>query len=183
MSTQHLPIWYLGQINPDICDKAISEFELIPAQDAKMGVEGEFTEHSKRKTTLRFAESGHWFGNLMFKHGLEANVVCGWDYAITGHENVQYGSYGPDGHYDWHTDTFPLAGLPTERKVSVVCLMSDPSEYEGGELQIKLYQEYTTNLKKGDMIAFPSMLEHRVVPVISGTRNSAVVWLNGPRFK
>jgi PKHD-type hydroxylase len=70
-----------------------------------------------------------------------------------------------------------------ERKVSVICLLSDPSEYEGGDLQIKLYQEYTADLKKGDMIAFPSMLEHRVVPIQSGARNSAVVWLNGPRMR
>lgn len=80
-------------------------------------------------------------------------------------------------------DTFPLSGLPIERKVSVICLMSDPDEYEGGELQIQLYQDYKVDMKKGQIIAFPSMLQHRVVPIISGIRNSAVIWLNGPRMR
>jgi PKHD-type hydroxylase len=179
----HLPIWYIGQIPADVCDAAAREFMTIQPQDAAMGTEGEHQDKSQRDTVLRFAPTGHWFGGILAEHGKVANESMGWDYALTGHENVQYGSYGPNGHYGWHTDTFPLAGLPVERKVSVICLMSDPSEYEGGELQIKLYQEYTADLKKGDMIAFPSMLEHRVIPVKSGIRNSAVVWLNGPRMR
>jgi PKHD-type hydroxylase len=80
-------------------------------------------------------------------------------------------------------DTFLLSGLPIERKVSVICLMSDPEEYEGGDLQIQLYQDYKVEMQKGQMIAFPSVLQHRVLPIISGLRNSAVIWLNGPRMK
>jgi PKHD-type hydroxylase len=61
--------------------------------------------------------------------------------------------------------------------------MSDPSEYEGGDLEIQLYQDYKVDMQKGQLIAFPSMLQHRVVPIISGIRNSAVIWLNGPRMR
>jgi PKHD-type hydroxylase len=179
----HLPIWYIGQIPTDVCDAAVREFMTITPQDAAMGTAGEHQDKTHRDTVLRFAPTGHWFGGIMYEHGMAANKINSWDYDITGHENVQFGSYGPAGHYGWHTDTFPLCGLPVERKVSVICLLSDPSEYEGGDLQIKLYQEYTADLKKGDMIAFPSMLEHRVVPIQSGARNSAVVWLNGPRMR
>lgn len=178
----HLPIWYIGSVPSDVCDIAIEEFMQIQPQEAAMGTSGEHQDKSQRDTILRFAPEGHWLGGILAEHGKIANKYSGWNYNITEHENLQYGSYGPNGHYDWHTDTFPLSGLPIERKVSVVCLMSDPSEYEGGDLQIKLYQEYTADLKKGDMIAFPSMLEHRVIPVKSGIRNSAVVWLNGPRM-
>ncbi len=179
----HLPIWYIGNIPADVCDAAAREFMTIEPQDAAMGTDGEHQDKSQRDTVLRFAPANHWFGGILAEHGKVANDHCGWGYDISGHENVQYGSYGPNGHYDWHVDIFPLCGLEKERKVSVICLMSDPSEYEGGELQIKLYQEYTADLKKGDMIAFPSMLEHRVIPVKSGVRNSAVVWLNGPRMR
>lgn len=179
----HLPIWYVGNIPADVCDAAVREFMTIEPQDAKMGSDGEIDNKLHRDTVVRFAPEGHWFGGIMMEHGRLANKLMGWDYDITGHENVQFGSYGPDGHYGWHIDTFPLSGLPLDRKVSVICMMSDPSEFEGGELQIKLYQEYTADLKKGDIIAFPSMLEHRVIPVTSGMRNSAVVWLNGPRMR
>ena len=179
----HLPIWYMGSVPESVCDAAIAEFMEIEPQDAKMGTEGEVENKSYRDTTLRFASEGHWFGGVMQEHGRLANEKAGWGYDLTGHENVQFGSYGPDGHYNWHTDTFPLCGNPYDRKVSVICMMSDPSEYEGGDLQIRLYQEYTAPLKKGDLIAFPSILEHRVIPVISGIRNSAVIWLYGPRFR
>jgi PKHD-type hydroxylase len=179
----HLPIWLIGQIPTDVCDAAVREFMAIEPQDATMGVEGEVENKAHRDTVLRFAPEGHWFGGIMQEHGRLANLKMGWDYELTGHENVQFGSYGPNGHYGWHTDTFTLSGLPIERKVSVVCMMSDRDEYEGGELQIRLYQEYTADLKKGDIIAFPSILEHRVIPVISGMRSSAVVWLNGPRMR
>jgi PKHD-type hydroxylase len=70
-----------------------------------------------------------------------------------------------------------------ERKVSVVCLMCDPSEYEGGAFGIKLYQEYNPALEKGSIIAFPSSLEHKVYPVTSGVRTSAVIWMTGPMMR
>ena len=179
----HLPIWYLGQIDSSVCDKAMAEFDQIPSKDAAMGAEGEITEHSHRNTTVRFAESGNWFGYLMFKHALEANAACGWDYTVTGHENVQYGQYGVSQHYGWHTDTFTLSGSPMDRKISVVCMLSEPDEFEGGEFLIRLYNEYQPELKKGTLMAFPSILEHQVLPVTKGLRKSAVIWAYGPRFR
>lgn len=179
----HLPIWYMGQIPTDVCDAAAREFMEIAPQNATMGADGEHQDKSQRDTVLRFAPDGHWFGGIMYQHGLVANQAAGWDYDITGHENVQFGSYGPAGHYGWHMDTFPLSGLPLDRKISVICLMSDPAEYEGGELEIQLYRDYKVDMKKGQLIAFPSMLQHRVIPIISGIRNSAVIWLNGPRMR
>lgn len=179
----HLPIWYMGSVPADVCDAAIREFMLINPQDATMGANGQHEDKSQRDTVLRFAPEGHWFGAILQSHGRLANEKAGWGYELTGQENVQFGSYGPNGHYNWHVDVFTLSGAPVERKVSVVCMMSDPCEFEGGQFQIRLYQEYMTELKKGDIIAFPSILEHRVMPVVSGIRNSAVVWLNGPRMR
>lgn len=179
----HLPIWYMGQIPTDVCDAAAREFMDIAPQSATMGTAGEHQDKSQRDTVLRFAPDNHWFGGIMYQHGMAANQATGWGYDITGHENVQFGSYGPAGHYGWHMDAFPLSGQPLDRKVSVICLMSDPSEYEGGDLEIQLYQDYKVDMQKGQLIAFPSMLQHRVLPIISGIRNSAVIWLNGPRMR
>ncbi len=179
----HLPIWYMGQIPTDVCDAASRDFMKIEPQKAKMGADGQYEDTTHRDTVLRFAPDNHWFGGIMYKHGVAANQSAGWNYDLTGHENVQFGAYGPKGHYGWHMDTFPLSGQPIERKVSVICLMSNPEEYEGGELQIQLYQDYQVDMQKGQLIAFPSMLQHRVLPIISGIRNSAVIWLNGPRMR
>lgn len=179
----HLPIWYIGKLPTEICDLAVSEYSMIPSRDASMGIDGEKVEHKTRNTTVRFAPDEHWFGGIMLEYALKANQETGWGYDIDSHEAVQYAEYGPEQHYHWHCDTFTLSGSPKDRKVTAVCLMSDPSEFEGGEFQIQLYQDYTAPLEKGTIIAFPSILQHRVTPVTSGKRISATIWLNGPRFK
>jgi len=49
--------------------------------------------------------------------------------------------------------------------------------------KVRLYNNYTAPLEKGTIIAFPSILEHRVIPVTSSIRYSATMWFNGPRFR
>lgn len=181
--TQHLPIWLLGQVPTEVCDAAIRDLSLIEPYDATMGTEGEKKELSQRNTAVRFAPDGHWFGGIMYEHALKANRDNGWNYEIDYHEAIQYAEYGPEQHYDWHTDTFTLSGSPYDRKVTAVCLMNDPSEFEGGNFEMRLYQDYVAPLQKGTIIAFPSILYHRVTPVTSGIRISSTIWLNGPRFK
>jgi PKHD-type hydroxylase len=179
----HLPIWYLGQVPSSVCDAALAEFMAIEPRDAAMGVAGDTHNHSQRSTTIRFAQDDHWFGHALFGHGIAGNRACAWGFEVDRREAVQFAEYGDGQHYDWHVDTFPLAGLDSDRKVTVVCLMNDPSEFVGGEFEIRLYAPYTAPLSKGSVIAFPSMLEHRVAPVTSGKRYSATMWLGGPRFR
>jgi len=179
----HLPIWFIGQIGEDVIDKANVEFKIIETKSATMGPEGQTIDMSGRNTTISFAQDDHWFGLQMFEFAKIANKECKWDFDIQGHEAVQYAEYGPKQHYHWHVDTFPLSGRPIDRKITVVCLMNDPNEFQAGQFQIKLYQEYTAPLVKGTIIAFPSFLEHRVIPIESGTRYSATMWVNGPRFR
>jgi PKHD-type hydroxylase len=179
----HKPLWYVKEIPAELCDLAIKDFLKVAPKDANMGQNGEVNNHEHRNTSIRFIDPGHWFTYLMHEVGREGNVTCRWQYEVNGQENLQFAEYGPNQHYDWHVDVFPLAVSPTDRKISIICLLSDPEEFEGGDLEIKLYSQYKAPLKKGTIIAFPSILEHRVTPVISGLRRSAVVWMTGPRFK
>ena len=96
-------------------------------------------------------------------------------------EDIQYTVYNSDdeGYYDWHLDMDPSKA---KRKLSLVCQLSDPSEYEGGELQINTGNVLTVEKEKGTVILFPSYLLHRVTPVTKGTRRSLVMWIEGPAF-
>lgn len=179
----HLPIWYIGQAPLDECDRASAEILELPPFDATMGSSGERRAHAHRSTTVRFAPDKHWFGQRMFAFAQEANRQTEWNYELVGHEAWQHATYGVDQHYEWHVDNFPLTRGNIDRKVTVVCLLNDPSEFDGGEFQMRLYQEYVAPLGKGSVIAFPSILEHRVTPVTRGVRMSATMWLNGPRFR
>ena len=92
---------------------------------------------------------------------------------------VYHGSEG--GHYDWHIDE----GLKkSQRKLSMSLQLSDPSAYEGCELQFHASRQIETAPRdRGTAIVFPSYTLHRVTPITSGTRKSLVVWAAGPKFK
>lgn len=177
----HLPLWYLGQLGGEMCDRVVQELLPVEAKEATMGLDGAETNLATRKTTVHFAEAGYWLEGIFERFAMEANKTCGWTYHLTGAERVQFAEYGPGHHYTWHTDTFTLSGAPEDRKVTVVCLLNDA--FEGGDFEVRLYNDYKAPLKKGSMIAFPSILEHRVTPVSEGTRYSATMWFNGPRFR
>jgi PKHD-type hydroxylase len=70
------------------------------------------------------------------------------------------------------------------RKLSVSIQLTDPKEYEGGELY--LYDDDKGTLmdkKQGTLILFPSYVLHEVMPVTKGERNSLVTWVTGNQFK
>ncbi len=85
------------------------------------------------------------------------------------------------GNYTWHQD-FGSSGI--SRKLSMVLQLSDPNEYEGGELQILTSGQPNTVWKKRGLITvFPAWTLHQVTPVVKGTRQTLVTWISGPAFK
>ena len=106
-----------------------------------------------------------------------------WNFDVWGfHDQLQYTTYyGDGGHYDWHMDVG--AGI-SNRKISCVVQLSDPNEYEGGELQMNPGGNII-NVPKGLGLVcfFPSFLLHRVTPLNGGVRRSLVTWLCGANFR
>jgi len=112
---------------------------------------------------------------------LEINKSKNWNYDITDMFPFQYSVYHENDHYDWHVDTGSAYLKQKERKISFSLILND--NYEGGELEFKNSDEnMSLDLDKGDMVTFPSFLEHRVKPVLNGTRISLVGWMLGPKF-
>ena len=93
---------------------------------------------------------------------------------LTHYDQSEHGMYG------WHQDY----GMGVSRKLSMVVQLTDPSEYEGGNLQI-LTGPNPQNVRKqrGLIAVFPSFILHQVTPVTQGNRQSLVAWVSGPRFK
>ena len=142
-----------------------------------------------------------------------ANYECGWRYDIVDSEQLQFTVYDGDKkqHYDWHTDSqcdhhmarrsmqfhkpkennlvyTPQTNLlGTVRKLSVSAILNDG--YEGGELMFRFLdqnsnvKEVTISPELGDVVIFPSYLDHKVAPVTKGIRYSVVAWFGGPPFK
>lgn len=103
---------------------------------------------------------------------------------IKGLENLQYTKYGIDQHYNWHWD-LSFGWENYQRKMSVILMLSEPDEYEGGELEIcnngNFDDTWVAKPNRGDMIFFASWMPHRVRPVTSGIRKTLVGWVMGPR--
>jgi len=100
-------------------------------------------------------------------------------------EDMQYTLYdaADTGHYTWHMDADSSDTKPP-RKLSMVLQLSDPADYEGGELEIMSSANPTAvDKQRGLITAFPSYIMHRVTPVTSGKRKTIVVWVTGPAFK
>lgn len=86
------------------------------------------------------------------------------------------------GFYGWHVDIG--AGRLANRKLSLVVPLSDPSEYEGGELQLFYdHQPTTVAMPLGRIVAFPSYVLHRVTPVTKGVRRTMAIWVSGPPLR
>jgi len=108
-------------------------------------------------------------------------------YSIIGIEPTQFTKYVQDdeSYYNWHKDEEPTGFKNgSTRKLSSVLFLSEPSDYEGGELQIcKAPNDIlTVEPKKGRIVFFPSYTIHKVNPVTKGVRYTAVNWARGPAF-
>ena len=98
-------------------------------------------------------------------------------------EPAQYTEYPEGGFYDWHIDS-DVEGKnePPVRKISMTCLLSHESEFEGGGLEL-MSDGKIARPKQGNAIFFASYIRHRVVPISKGVRKSLVMWFGGTPFK
>jgi len=98
-------------------------------------------------------------------------------------EQAQYTEYPAGGFYDWHIDS-DIVGMnePPVRKISMTCLLSHESEFEGGGLEL-MSDGKIARPKQGQAIFFASYIRHRVIPITKGVRKSLVMWFGGPSFK
>ena len=97
-------------------------------------------------------------------------------------EQAQVSEYSKGQFYDWHTDnTIDMDTEPPVRKLSMTLLLNDPSEFEGGNLEIA--GKKMSHMKQGYAAIFASFLQHRVTPVTKGVRKALVVWFSGEPFK
>jgi PKHD-type hydroxylase len=97
-------------------------------------------------------------------------------------EGFQFTNYeAPSGKYGKHVDRIMNICV---RKLSISIQLTNPEEYEGGELYLYDNEEGTVMDKtQGTLILFPSYVLHEVMPVTKGERNSLVTWVTGKQFK
>ena len=172
---------------PDQCRQIIESGRAQKPQTAQVGMNkpGGGTDTKKRVTTiswLPFKEMAPMYHDLnIFIQKCNENHFGFGDIRIT--ENAQFTEYPEGGFYDWHMDCdVNMQHEPPVRKISMTLLLNDPSEFEGGDLELMAPGKFA-ELKQGHAIVFASFLNHRVNKVRRGVRQSLVVWFGGKPFR
>jgi PKHD-type hydroxylase len=96
-------------------------------------------------------------------------------------DEIQFARYVVGDSFGWHLDTG--GGQTSTRKLSMSVQLCDGDEYAGGDLELCACPQLEPRRRRGTIIAFPSILAHRVTPITSGSRCSLVAWAHGPPFK
>lgn len=201
-------IWYFSDMSSelvDIIEKDLTERYQSDMHDSKLM--GDELNRDKRNSKNAWVPSTHWTAGLVWHYVERANRE-NFLYNIRNidGESMQFTQYGVGEFYSWHNDAGiscmykPQAignradGLASDyvnesielvRKLSFVVQLSDPDDYEGGNLQLLSENgtSYFAPRRKGSITIFDSRTQHRVLKVTKGLRKSLVGWVVGPRWK
>ncbi len=130
--------------------------------------------NKNQDTAWVFEKLGHIASSLNAQYFRFDLTGFGESVQLTNYDQSEQGMYG------WHQDYNAKAS----RKLSLVLQLTDPSQYEGGNLQIMTGgQPQTVRKQRGLVAAFPSYVLHQVTPVTNGNRQTLVAWVSGPAFR
>jgi PKHD-type hydroxylase len=175
-----------------------STVDLITQYCDQQGVNPSTLGHRGQNTEIRLCDTKFHYINNQSNWIFDileyiANTVNDkyYQFDLLGFDRFQYTVYNqPGAHYTYHSDMVLgpvyLDELKPPRKLSFSLILSDNSEYQGGDFEVianAMPYPVVVPQQKGRVIAFPSYVPHRVSPLISGVRKSIVVWALGPKFK
>ena len=143
-------------------------------------------DESIRVSKTHWIPTDHWIAAVMAHSVREANNSLFKFNLTRWSERIQYTVYdGKGSNYGWHQDTAASPYNENEiRKLSISLVLSDPDDYEAGELQLLSGKQMSSyRAPKGTAIVFPSPTTHRVRPLKSGIRRSLVGWYGGPPWR
>lgn len=185
---EDLVIWS-GGFTEEECDLIIQTGELFEFMKAGIGEGPGVVDEDTRKTNITWIEpydEHKWlfekFNEIVAKVNFDK-----FQLDLRRFDGFQYSKYEEGGHYKWHKDLSLMPNHGLYRKLSIVLMLSDPSEYEGGDLLLctsgNLENIEHHRLEKGDIAFFYSTTPHKVEPVTKGTRLTLVTWCLGDKLK
>lgn len=175
-------------MNDELCDSTIKSALELPAIDATMGPVG--TGEDRRRQKVRFINRNdprffHLFTELM-KYAMSANNDF-FFFHLSKLDYIQFEEVvGPCEQSPENMDVFYMNGDPFyHRKLSCVVQLTDPAEYEGGELRVtgSLSPLEKGCADRGSVIFFPSFFRHKTEAMEKGTCYRLRCWIDGPRWR
>ena len=185
-------------VNADVCEQivkdckknilekaVVSNFDKSPRNDPEI-----------RKTSIHFiTDKDNKINELAWGFLREANKIQ-FNYDLKYFQPIQFAEYKDGDFYGWHQDASGIDPNNETRKLSLTLGLSNPDNFEGGELQFYNGGKSIDNMgeitgeqiekdiqAQGTVVIFDSRDWHRVKPVTKGVRHSIVCWTVGPNFK
>jgi PKHD-type hydroxylase len=212
MNLQNYYYYFQSALTPRFCDELI---KYGTSQQEQLAFTGGQTEKIKEGKDLSDEDlkdlkkkrdsnivwlSDKWIYREIQPFIHQANKLAGWNFDWDHSEACQFTKYKLNQFYDWHCDSWENAYSDINdknrygkiRKLSVTCSLSNPEDYEGGELEFDLrnndpdkptVRKCAEIAPRGSIVVFPSHVWHRVKPVTKGTRYSLVIWNLGYPFR
>ena len=184
-------------VKPDVCERIVKDCKQNILKEATIyGSDKKGRDDPEiRKTSVHFIKDKDNEINELAWHFLrEANKIQ-FNYNLEYFQAIQFAEYKDGGFYGWHQDASGIDPDNETRKLSLTLVLSNPDNFEGGELQFynggrpmedmgEITGEQVTNDIKaqGSVVLFDSRDWHRVTPVTKGVRHSIVCWTVGPNF-
>lgn len=93
-----------------------------------------------------------------------------------------FNRYGVGQHFGVHVDNAVrgdhLTGMRIRTDLSVTLFLSEPAEYDGGELVVEdYYGSHEVKLPAGHLVLYPATSLHTVTPITRGVRTASFFWL------
>ena len=201
-------IWYYTDLPEKVVD--LIEEDLAEKFEPQMGdskLFGDALNKEKRNSQNAWIPTTHWCAGFLWHYIQRANRENFlYNLRNIDGESMQFTRYEAGQFYGWHND----AGLATQykpisvgnrseglgkdfmnenieiiRKLSFTLQLSDPDDYEGGNVQFldESGKSYFAPRQRGCLVLFDSRTSHRVLKVTKGIRKSIVGWTVGPRWK
>jgi PKHD-type hydroxylase len=185
--------YFKSYFDKNTCNEILEKAKLIETQDAVLGLNNDpQVNFEYRRSKVRFLNSDDWRFKDLFTDLWKTAIMANRDFFnfhITKLDFVQLAEYDASyqGEYKEHHDVFWLNNDPDyHRKMTAVIQLSDPNDYEGGDLVVTetVTPPGPTEFRdQGTIIFFPSFLRHKATPVIRGTRYSIAAWFEGPKWR
>lgn len=183
--------YFKEAFSPEECNRILQLGLQLPVQEAKLGVDGSSEYNNYRKSKVRFIQKTDstfdFLFDKMWKMAIQANDEW-FKFHITKIDYIQLAEYDDSyqGEYKKHHDVFWMNNDPEyHRKLTAVVQLTDPSQYEGGNLEMICITQYPNAEEvrlQGTTFFFPSFLEHQATAVTKGTRYSLACWFEGNKW-
>jgi PKHD-type hydroxylase len=182
--------YFRDGLTEEYCDLVLNWSKTVPALKGKIGIDGGLKENlSVRSSTIRFIQNHECKELDIVRDRLwlmmrQANNDF-FQFNIHSLDFMQVAEYHESykGFYNKHQDTFWLNNSHKHRKLTCIVQLTDPDEYEGGDIELFDTHQYPPNneiRRKGTVLFFPSFVYHQVNPVTKGKRESLTCWFEGP---